>query len=76
MLPYIVFHNFFIQRANGVIGVNGQHAQQLADQEFKQELVSATTQHFLSMETHVLCLNSKINLVATIIVSMLLKIIV
>ncbi len=58
-------------------GVNGQHAQFLADQEeFNRELVNATTQHFLSMEYHVRNLNFKINLVAAITVSMLLKTIV
>ena len=47
------------------------------DQEFNPELVNATTQLFLSMETHVHSLNFKINLVAAItVVSIPLKIIV
>ncbi len=75
LFAILVFH-FFIQRAIGVCGVNGQYAQKLADQEFNPELVTATTQNFLSMEPHVHSLNFKINLVAAIIVSVLLKIIV
>jgi hypothetical protein len=46
------------------------------DQEFNQELVSATTQHSSSMESHVPNLNFKINLAGANIVSIPLKIIV
>jgi hypothetical protein len=56
--------------------VNGQHVQYFVDQEYNQELDNATTQHSTSMESLVHSLNFKINLVATITVSIPLKIIV
>jgi hypothetical protein len=56
-----------IKKANGADGVNGLHAQlQLGGMEVKPELAFATTQHSLSMESHVLDRNWKNNLVALV----------